>query len=87
MVKLIEFHAEWCGPCKTQEPIVDGIAESRDDFTLEKVDIDEEQETANQYSVRSIPTLVVEDDDGEVVEQFIGVTQAEDIEEALDTAQ
>lgn len=87
MVQLIEFHAEWCGPCKTQEPIVDDIAGSRDDFTLEKVDIEENQDRANKYSVRSIPSLVIEDDDGNIVEQFTGVTQKEDIEAAIDKAQ
>jgi thioredoxin 1 len=49
---------------------------------LKKVDVDEEQDVANQYQVRSLPTLVVENDDG-VIERFVGVTQREDIEEAL----
>ncbi|EMA49772.1 thioredoxin [Halococcus morrhuae DSM 1307] len=52
---------------------------------FEKIDVDEEQEIANEYQVRSIPTLVVENDDG-VVERFIGVTQREEIESALEQA-
>lgn len=86
MVRLIEFQAEWCGPCKTQEPIVDELADDRDDFVLEKVDIDEQKDIVNKYSVRSVPTIVIENDDGDVVTQFTGVTSREDIEDALDEA-
>jgi thioredoxin 1 len=85
-VRLLDFHADWCGPCKTQDPILD---ELKDDwgsrFELQRVDVDEEQDIANQYQVRSLPTLVVENDDG-VVERFVGVTQREDIESALEQA-
>jgi thioredoxin 1 len=56
-----------------------------DSVTLEKVNVDEAQDVANEYQVRSLPTLIVEDDDG-VVERFVGVTQREDIEEALERA-
>jgi thioredoxin 1 len=56
-----------------------------DSVTLEKVNVDEAQDVANEYQVRSLPTLIVEDDDG-VVERFVGVTQREDIEAALERA-
>lgn len=52
---------------------------------FQKIDVDENQETANEYQVRSIPTLVIKNDDG-VVEQFMGVTQREEIESALNEA-
>jgi len=85
-VTLKDFHADWCGPCKTQDPILDEVeAEFGDRVDFEKIDVDENQDVANQYQVRSIPTLVVENDDG-VVERFVGVTQREDIEAALETA-
>jgi thioredoxin 1 len=85
-VRLIDFYADWCGPCKTQDPILEEIKEAWGDrFDLERVDVDESQEIANQYSVRSLPTLVVENDDG-VVERFVGVTQREEIEGALEKA-
>jgi len=86
MPQLIEFHASWCGPCKTQEPIVDELNQDRDDFELEKVDIEENKDKTNAYGVRSIPTIVIENDDGDVVKQFTGVTQRKDIESALDKA-
>lgn len=84
-VTLKDFHADWCGPCKTQDSILEEIESDRNDFEVEKVNVDENQELANDYQVRSLPTLVIENDDG-VVERFIGVTQREDIETALDGA-
>lgn len=85
-VTLKDFYADWCGPCKTQDPILEEIEADRNgSVEFEKIDVDEDQETANEYQVRSIPTLVVENDDG-VVERFIGVTQREEIESALDEA-
>ncbi|MFO7926219.1 MAG: thioredoxin domain-containing protein [Halobacteriota archaeon] len=84
-VTLKDFYADWCGPCKTQDPILDEIAEEYPDVEFEKVDVDKEQDVANEYQVRSLPTLVVENDDG-VVERFVGVTQRDDIEAALGEA-
>ena len=85
-VSLKDFHADWCGPCKTQDPILDEIKEDWGDrFELEKVNVDEEQDVANEYQVRSLPTLIVENDDG-IVERFVGVTQRADIEDALERA-
>jgi thioredoxin 1 len=85
-VTLKDFHADWCGPCKTQDPILEEIKDDWGErFQIEKVNVDEEQDVANEYQVRSLPTLVIENDDG-VVERFVGVTQREDIEDALEQA-
>ena len=84
-VTLKDFYADWCGPCKTQDPILDDLAEEYDDVEFEKVNVDEEQDVANEYQVRSLPTLIIENDDG-IVERFVGVTQAEDIEAAFEQA-
>jgi len=85
-VRLLDFHADWCGPCKTQDPILEDLEEEHGErFELRKVNVDEEQDTANQYQVRSLPTLIVENDDG-VVDRFVGVTQKEDLETALEEA-
>lgn len=83
--KLLNFHAEWCGPCNQQEPILDTIDE-RDDVTVERYDIDtdEGQELANEHTVRSVPTTVVLDD-GVVVEQFTGLTDERTIIESLES--
>jgi thioredoxin 1 len=85
-VRLKDFYADWCGPCKTQDPILEEVEEDWGErVTFEKIDVDENQDIANEYQVRSIPTIVVENDDG-VVERFVGVTQREDLESALEDA-
>ncbi|QCC50555.1 thioredoxin family protein [Halapricum salinum] len=84
-VTLKDFYADWCGPCKTQDPILEDLEAEYPDVEFEKIDVDAEQDVANEYQVRSLPTLVIENDDG-IVERFIGVTQAEDIESALQKA-
>jgi len=84
-VTLKDFYADWCGPCKTQDPILEELEEDYPDVDFEKVNVDEKQEVANEYQVRSLPTLIVENDDG-VVERFVGVTQRDDLETALSQA-
>jgi thioredoxin 1 len=84
-VTLKDFYADWCGPCKTQDPILEGLEEKWDDVEFEKINVDEQQDVANEYQVRSLPTLIVENDDG-IVERFVGVTQADDLEDALESA-
>jgi thioredoxin 1 len=84
-ISLKDFYADWCGPCKTQDPILEEIVEDYSEVSFEKVNVDEEQDIANEYQVRSLPTVVVENDDG-IVQRFVGVTQREDIEAALKEA-
>ncbi|ELZ93187.1 thioredoxin [Haloferax denitrificans ATCC 35960] len=81
----MDFYADWCGPCKTQDPILDELEGDYESVEFVKVDVDEEQDVANQYQVRSLPTLIVENDDG-IVDRFVGVTQRDDIESALSQA-
>ena len=56
---LIDFYADWCGPCRMVGPIVDEIAEERNDIVVGKVNVDDSPELAEKFSVFSIPTLVV----------------------------
>ena len=56
---LLDFWAEWCGPCRMVSPIVDEIAGERPDITVGKVNVDEQPELAMQFGVMSIPTLLV----------------------------
>ena len=70
-VALVDFHAEWCGPCKMLEPIVETLAAETPAAVL-KVDIDENQQLAQQYQVRGVPTLLLFAD-GTPVEQVVGV--------------
>jgi thioredoxin 1 len=84
-VTLKDFYADWCGPCKTQDPILEDLEAEYEEVSFEKINVDEQQDVANEYQVRSLPTLIVENDDG-IVERFVGVTQAEDIEAAFQQA-
>lgn len=68
---LLDFWAAWCGPCRMVGPVVEEIADERDDIKVGKVNVDEEQELAAQFGVMSIPTLVVIKD-GKVVNQVVG---------------
>ena len=56
---LVDFYADWCGPCRMVSPIVDEIAEERRDVTVGKVNVDDENALAMKYGVMSIPTLIV----------------------------
>ena len=56
---LVDFYADWCGPCRMVSPIVDEIAEERRDITVGKVNVDDENAIAMKYGVMSIPTLIV----------------------------
>ena len=58
---LVDFWAEWCGPCHAVAPVLDQIAKERSDLRLVKVNIDEEPEIAQRYGVMSIPTMILFD--------------------------
>ena len=80
---LVDFWAEWCGPCLQQGPIIDDLAEKiGDNVNVCKVDVDTNQEIASKYEVTSIPTILVFKD-GEVVKRFVGVQSLKTLEEAL----
>ncbi len=71
-VTLVDFWAEWCGPCKQIAPIVEQIAvETKDKLKVAKLDVDSNGETAMKYGVMSIPTLILFKD-GEPVERLVG---------------
>ena len=58
-IALVDFYADWCGPCKMMSPIVDEIADERTDVTVAKVNVDESSELASRFGVVSIPTLII----------------------------
>ena len=68
---LLDFWAAWCGPCRMVGPILDEIAEEREDIKVCKVNIDEEPELANEYQIMSIPSLMVVRD-GKIVSRSVG---------------
>ena len=75
---LIDFYADWCGPCRMVSPIVDQIATENPEFLVGKVNVDEEPELAASFDVSSIPMLVVMKN-GVVVNQAVGARPKEQI--------
>lgn len=75
---LLDFWAEWCGPCRMLSPVVDQIAAEHTEIKVGKVNVDEQPDLARQFGVMSIPTLVVMKN-GEAVAQSVGVQPKEAI--------
>ena len=85
-ITLIDFWAEWCGPCKMIAPMIDELATEYDGKAkVGKINIDNEPDLAVRFNVNSIPTLLIIKD-GEEAKRFIGVTSKSDVAAALDRA-
>jgi thioredoxin 1 len=81
---LVDFWAEWCGPCKMIAPILDEIAQEYDGrLKIGKVNIDEQQALASQHGIRAIPTLLVFKN-GQVADQIVGLRSKRDLKANLD---
>ena len=81
---LVDFWAEWCGPCKMITPILDELASEYDGkVKVGKVNIDDQQSIATEYGIRAIPTLLIFKD-GEVAEQVVGLRSKRDLKANLD---
>ena len=81
---LVDFWAEWCGPCKMIAPILDELAQEYDGkVRIGKVNIDEHQALAGQYNVRAIPTLLLFKQ-GQVADQIVGLRSKRDLAASFD---
>ncbi|HEX6923186.1 MAG TPA: thioredoxin [Bacillales bacterium] len=84
---LADFWAEWCGPCKMVAPVLEEIdSEMNDKVKIVKLDVDENQETAGNFGVMSIPTLIFFKD-GEVVDKVVGYQPKEALVEVINKHQ
>jgi len=81
---LVDFWAEWCGPCKMIAPILDELADEYEGrVTIAKVNIDEQQSIAAEYGIRAIPTLLLFDK-GQVADQIVGLRSKRDLKASFD---
>ena len=79
---VIDFWAEWCGPCQMMGPIVDEVAEERNDIIIGKLNVDTQPEIALRYNVMSIPTLILFEN-GEEAQKSIGLISKEELLELI----
>jgi thioredoxin 1 len=82
---LVDFWAPWCGPCRLVAPVMEEIANERDDLRVVKVNTDENQQTAVQYQIISIPTMILFKN-GQEVHRVIGVRRRKELEAELQPA-
>ena len=85
---LVDFYADWCGPCKTQTPILGQLAEEFDGkvkFAKVDIDVDGNKDLAVKYGVLSVPTLILFSN-GEVKETIVGVTSKSKLKQKLEEA-
>ena len=82
-VSLIDFYADWCGPCRMLAPTIEAIAEERSDILVAKVNVDNSPELAVRYGISSIPTVLVFKN-GELKSKVVGLRSKGQLLEELD---
>ena len=79
---LVDCYAEWCGPCKMLSPIIDEIANEKEDYSFYKLNVDDCDIVTREYGVMSIPTLLIFEN-GELKEKLVGFKSKEELENIL----
>lgn len=77
-VTIVDFWAEWCGPCRMLGPILDSVAAENPELQIVKVDVDSNSELSTEYGIRSIPAVYIFKG-GQIINKFVGVKSKEDI--------
>lgn len=81
-ITVVDFWAQWCGPCKMLGPIVDQLSDENTDVTIGKVDIDTNMELAVEYGIRGVPTMIFFKN-GEIVDKVVGVKSKNELQEKI----
>ena len=80
---LVDFNADWCGPCRMLKPVLDEIAETNDKVKIVSINIDNNEKLAKEYGVMSIPCLVLFEN-GKEIDRAVGLMPKSEIEEIID---
>ena len=80
---LVDFYADWCGPCKILSPLIEKVSKDYDTATFAKVDVDSNQELSQRFQIMSIPTVIFFKN-GKQVERFSGAIPEDDLREKID---
>lgn len=84
MLTILDFSAEWCGPCKKLSPIIDELALEYPDLDIQKIDVDANKELVEKYKIRSIPTILFIQED-EVLEKLVGTVSKLELVEKIES--
>jgi thioredoxin 1 len=85
-VILLDFYADWCGPCKMQDPILEGLKEKfKGSVEFKNIDVDSNMDMSIKYGIHAVPTLVIEKN-GKLFKKYVGVTRSKVLESDLKEA-
>ena len=82
-MKLMHFTAEWCQPCKMMKPIIDGVVADNPEIDYHMIDIDQNQGTALDFEIMSVPTFILFDDEDNITARVTGAMMRGQFEKAL----
>lgn len=84
-MKVLDFYADWCGPCQMMKPVMEELEEEyKGKVEFQQINIDDDPEMAEKYEVMSIPMLVFLNDEGEIIETMVGAQSKAAIQKVLD---
>lgn len=84
-ITIVDFYADWCGPCRRISPVLEKIAQGNPDITLQKVNIDKHRDLAKEYNVSAIPRIIIYDKNGGEVDTVVGADEQR-VRQAIDSA-